>query len=283
MKDWFRQLDRLLRGDEMREALARGEIELQVGGLALVAILMGAIYGVCMGVFALTGSGSNAPIQIVASAVKVPALFLLTLAVTFPSLYVFNALMGSRLGMVSVLRLLVASIGIMMTVLASLGPIVAFFALTTTSYPFMKLLNVAAFSVAGFLGGGFLLRTLHRLTLVEEPRTWRMSPPPRADAPSVPPVVSQPGDPQPPIPHQPATPPQHVITPMFPPLKPGASVRAIFRVWVLVFGLVGAQMAWIMRPFIGDPNQPFSWFRPKQSNIFEAIVAALVHLFGGRW
>ena len=35
--------------------------------------------------------------QLFASAVKVPALFFLTLAVTFPSLYVFNALVGSRL------------------------------------------------------------------------------------------------------------------------------------------------------------------------------------------
>jgi hypothetical protein len=66
---------------------------------------------------------------------------------------------------------------------------------------------------------------------------------------------------------------------MYPPPKPGAGVRTIFRVWVLVFGLVGAQMAWIMRPFIGDPKLPFSWFRPKQSNIFEAIISAMQQMF----
>jgi hypothetical protein len=37
--------------------------------------------------------------QIPASMLKVPALFLLTLIVTLPSLYVFNALVGSRLTM----------------------------------------------------------------------------------------------------------------------------------------------------------------------------------------
>ena len=28
---------------------------------------------------------------------------------------------------------------------------------------------------------------------------------------------------------------------------------------MVVFGLVGAQMGWVLRPFIGNPNQPFQW------------------------
>src|SRR5262245_34608461 len=85
MIDWFRQLDRLLRGDATRmEALRGGIIDLRAGGLTLVAVLLGVIYGLCMGVFSLTGSGSGAPLQIIASAIKVPALFFLTLLVTFP-------------------------------------------------------------------------------------------------------------------------------------------------------------------------------------------------------
>lgn len=81
--------------------------------------------------------------------------------VTFPSLYVFNALVGSRLKGGSVLRLLVAAAGVMLAVMASLGPIVAFFAVSTTSYEFMKLLNVAVGVIAGGLGMAFMLRTLH--------------------------------------------------------------------------------------------------------------------------
>jgi hypothetical protein len=42
---------------------------------------------------------------------KVPLLFGLTLLVTFPSLYVFNALVGSQLTLSSVLRLIVAADG----------------------------------------------------------------------------------------------------------------------------------------------------------------------------
>ena len=87
--------------------------------------------------------------QIVASMVKVPLLFYLTLLVTLPSLYVFNALVGSRLTLATVVRLLVASLGVMVAVLASLGPIVAFFSVSTTSYPFMLLFNVVVCGVSG--------------------------------------------------------------------------------------------------------------------------------------
>jgi len=42
--------------------------------------------------------------------------------VTVPSLYVFNALVGSRLTVAAVVRLLVATLGVIVAVLASLGP-----------------------------------------------------------------------------------------------------------------------------------------------------------------
>ena len=99
--------------------------------------------------------------------VKIPLLFYLTLLVTLPSLYVFNALVGSRLTLATVVRLLVASLGVMVTVLASLGPIVAFFSVSTTSYPFMLLFNVVVCGVSGGLGLSFLLQTLHRLSILD--------------------------------------------------------------------------------------------------------------------
>jgi len=30
-------------------------------------------------------------------------------------------------------------------------------------------------------------------------------------------------------------------------------------------------MAWVLRPFIGDPTKPFMWLRPRGSNFFEAL------------
>ena len=58
-------------------------------------------------------------------------------------------------------------------------------------------------------------------------------------------------------------------------------MRTVFRIWVIVFALVGAQMGWVLRPFIGSPHMVFAWFRPRESNFFEGVFNALRHLIGG--
>lgn len=264
----IQHLDRLLRGQTTSlPELRSGKLDIPIFGLSGVLIILGMIYGVCMGLFAVTGSGNGAWMQIVASMVKVPALFFLTLLVTIPSLYVFNALVGSRLTLPSVLRLLIASLGIILAVLSSLGPIVAFFSVSTANYHFILLLNVVVYAASGFLGLGFLLQTLHRITIVQSPLPLPKNVDPNAH------LITDPNNPD--------------FTGA-PPVEPGAldhvdshvlgpHVKTIFRIWIIVFGLVGAQMAWILRPFIGQPDRPFSWFRPRESNFFEALW----HLFIG--
>jgi hypothetical protein len=151
---------------------------------------------------------------------------------------------------VALLRLLVASLAVTLAVLASFGPIVAFFSVTTTSYPFMLLLNVLLFAVAGALGLGFLLQTMHRLTL------------------STPPPIPDPAA----VPEEPASALERVAW-------KGRNVRAVFACWVVVFGLVGAQMSWVLRPFVGAPGMPFEWLRHRESNFFVAEKRTLVDLF----
>jgi hypothetical protein len=56
-------------------------------------------------------------------------------------------------------------------------------------------------------------------------------------------------------------------------------VRTIFRLWVIVFALVGAQMAWVLRPFVGNPAVPFTWFRVRESNFFQAVFQTFLSLF----
>ena len=259
MWESIRSLDRILKGESTRLAdLRRGSLDVPLAGLSVVILLLGAFYGACMGAYAIIARhGESTAVmgyqQLGASAVKVPALFFLTLVVTFPSLYVFNALVGSRLSLGALLRLLVAALGVMMALLASFGTIVVFFAVSTDSYAFMVLLNVVLFAVAGALGLGFLLQTLHRLYNAQI-----VSPEP------------------PPIPSE-----NPVAAPELP--EPGAldvlegqiasrNVRTVFRIWVLVFGLVGAQMGWVLRPFIGDPSQPFTFFRERESNFFQDVL-----------
>src|SRR5262245_26187229 len=161
-------LDRLLRGEATRpDRLFDGDIQIPLGGLAIVLVLLGLVYGVCMGTYALFRGTEYGPqiSQFAATTIKVPALFVLTLAVTLPSLYVFNALVGSRLTIGALLRLFVAALGVGMAVLASLGPIVAVFSINTTTYSFIVLLNVLIFAFSGFLSLGFLLQTLHRISI----------------------------------------------------------------------------------------------------------------------
>jgi len=254
VKSW-KDLDRILRGEATRlPNLRRGSIELRVGGLAVVLVGLAMFYGACMGCFALFKVGGPTYWQIVASVLKVPALFIMTLAVTLPSLYVFNALVGSRLSLPSVIRLFTAAMAIIVTVLASLGPIVAFFSLSTTSYSFMILLNVVVFAVSGAMGLLFLLQTLHRLSLV------RPLPPP-TEASEM--VGEEKGA---------------ASTGALEPIEDqvlSRHVKVVFRCWMVLFGLVGSQMGWVLRPFIGNPDRPFAWFRGRESNFFGAVWQAI--------
>ncbi|MBA4062464.1 MAG: hypothetical protein C0501_01920 [Isosphaera sp.] len=259
----LRELDRVLRGEATdRPALARDGLAVPVGPLLRVSALLAAGYGVCMGVYGLAARAEPEVRQLLADAVKVPALFLLTLVVTFPSLYVFNALVGSRLGARELARLMAAAVAVTVAVLAGLGPIVAFFSLTTTSYAFVVLLNVAVFAVAGGFGLAFLLRTLEKLTARPAP-----TPAPAAETELVPAGEDE----------APAAPP----TPPPAPPATDVGVTAVFRVWVVLFAVVGAQMSWVLRPFIGSPTEPFTWFRPRESSFVEAVLRSFRALFAG--
>ncbi len=263
----IKALDRILKGEVTRtEALKSGTLDIPLAGLSIVILFLGAFYGACMGAYGIitrhgTPQAAMAYKQLAASSAKVPALFFLTLLVTFPSLYVFNALVGSRLSLTSMLRLLVAALGVMMALLASFGTITVFFTVSTDSYSFMVLLNVLLFAVAGFMGLGFLLQTLHRLYNAQ----FSVPPPlpSMSDAPLVEgePVMPEPG-----------------ALERLEGQVSSRNVRHVFRIWVLVFGLVGAQMGWVMRPFIGDPHKPFTLFRPRESNFFQAVVDTSLRL-----
>jgi hypothetical protein len=131
MRGWLRALDDLLRGERTRgDLISSGRFDVPLRVFVPLAVVLGAVYGFFMGWYGYAGPGGVQ--QVIASMVKIPALFLLTLVVTFPSLYVFNALVGCRLDFRATLRLLVAAIVINLAVAASLGTILAFFTLSTT-------------------------------------------------------------------------------------------------------------------------------------------------------
>jgi hypothetical protein len=241
MANRFEALDQILRGDAMQtDTEGHTIVRSSASRLAPALIGLAMFYGACMGSFAVVSGRAGAWRQMISSALKVPALFTLTLLVTFPSLYVFNALVGSRLNARALLNLLAAAMGVTIALLASFGTIIAFFSFTTDSHPFMVVLNVIAFGVAGFLGLSFLLRTLKRIS-----RNADM----QAEA-----------------------------------CTPGAvregNVKLVFRLWLIVFALVGAQMSWVLRPFVGGQAE-FALFRARGSNFFQAVYYLTLKLIGG--
>lgn len=324
----FKQLDSVLRGDATRmAALKHGRIDIRVREIGLAVIAAAVVAGACMGSFAVVREGTGGLMQLFASAVKLPLLFILTLIVTFPSLYVFNALVGSRLAWESVLRLLVAANGVMLAVFASLGPIVVFFGLSTTSYSFMKLLNVLAAGIGGILGLAFLLRTLHRLVRVQEaldaakvaeltaqaerveqtameaepldelePADGEGDAPGEEAASEAAPTESSSEDQAAAsrverfmaVKTQTEAEPELSITNDYDPT--GAlerletatpeKAKAVFRVWVFVYAIVGAQMGWVLRPFIGAPGLEFTFLRDRESNFFLDFFETIGRLFG---
>ena len=232
-------LDRVLRGDYLRStALAAGQIEVPTGRFVCIAVLLGAIYGISLSTFGIFQGSESAGLQMLAVIAKVPLLFVLTLAVTFPSLYVFAALQRLPLDMGNTLRLMLLANVVHLAVIASLGPVFAFFAASTDSYAFMKLLNVAFFVVGGVLGFVILrgaTRTMFEATAEDESSMASTT----------------------------------------------ERTSRVLRAWCFVYGVVGAQMGWLLRPFIGSPDLPFELVRKRDGSIFSGILRSITELFGG--
>jgi hypothetical protein len=227
-------LEAVLRGAYTDEAaLAQDRIRAGRRRLLGLGLLLGVVYGASLGAYALCHGGSRPALQLLSATVKLPLTFGLTLLVTFPSLYVFATLMRSPLGGLGILRLLLVAIVVDLAVVASLGPVFAFFAASTDSYPFLLLLHVLFCTIGGFVSLFVLRRSAAAAFRVD---------------------------------------------PAAPPLQR----HRLLALWCLLYGTVGAQMGWLLRPFLGAPGHPFAWFCARESNVFAALFKTWGDLFGIR-
>ncbi len=54
--------------------------------------------------------------------------------------------------------------------------------------------------------------------------------------------------------------------------------RQLLRVWFVLYMFVGIQMAWVLRPFIGDPRLPVAFFRSEAwGNAYVVVAQLLAH------
>ena len=106
-----------------------------------------AAYGAVLG-------ASNGWLQALVSTVKLPVLFLVTLAICLPTLYLFNLVFGARLSVLQACALIMVAITVTAVLTFAFAPISLFFLITARSYAFFKLLNVAILVLTALSGCG---------------------------------------------------------------------------------------------------------------------------------
>jgi hypothetical protein len=62
---------------------------------------------------------------------------------------------------------------------------------------------------------------------------------------------------------------------------PARTLRVVYAVWVAAFALVGGEVAWVLRPFVGSVYMPVQFLRPDafDGNVYEFIVTDILKHF----
>lgn len=218
---------KLVRGVLVLEAAL---VERVVQGRGLAAVLVAATvvlvvgcgaYGSAMGMW-------RSPMQAMSAALKLPAMFLATAALTAALDVVLCGLLRARVRPMQALTASVLAMAILGSMLGSLAPVAAYVSLQVgppsgaASVPTSHWLltgHVLVLGVAGIIAVGRLAGLLDAL-----------------------------------IP------------------DPAVSRRVLWS-WMLTHGVVGAQLSWVLRPFVGNPTLPVRVLRPRawDGSFFEAV------------
>ncbi|MBD2681130.1 MULTISPECIES: actin-binding WH2 domain-containing protein [Nostoc] len=113
--------------------------------LLVCSSLFLAVYGGIIGAY-------HSWMQALSSAIKLPALYLITLLICIPTLYFANVIFGSKRTFGQHLALVLTAVSVTSVLLFSFAPITLFFLITTNNYQFLILLNVFIFALTGFIG-----------------------------------------------------------------------------------------------------------------------------------
>lgn len=150
------------------DALLRpGEaITLRLRELIAIICFFGMIYGSMMGTFSVSPQRWQQPLY---SAIKVPALLLITGALSLPSFFVFHTLLGLRNDFRKALAALLTAQAGLTIVLASLAPVTLVYYSAASSYPLAVLWNGGMFALAT-ASGQFILRRQYRPLINANPR-----------------------------------------------------------------------------------------------------------------
>lgn len=301
-----------------KEIRKKIQIKPKIKSLLSANAVFFAIYGCIIGAF------SGLP-QAMSSAVKLPLLFMLTLIVSFPTLYIINLLQGSRNTIGQYFALILGSTAVTSVLLLGFAPITILFMITSDHYQFFKILNVLLFTFAGFAGMKFFYRGVQSIeespqnelltegSAAEEKQPQAIDNIDITDAAALDSAgeideADEDGKIEVAEDSIRAFLPEsrrdeevyfdddfdddydededqgHVRNkpryPLTPAQKRALGRRRTLRVWVMLYGLVGSQLAWVLRPFFGAPGEEFEIFRTIDGNFFTNIIDALARIFG---
>ncbi|GIE32925.1 hypothetical protein Ait01nite_059700 [Actinoplanes italicus] len=276
-------IERLLRDRDgiWRQIIEERDLKQLTGQMLISSALSLALYGAVLGF-------SNSALQAAASFVKLPLLFLATLAICLPTLYLFNLVFGAKLSVLQALTLIMVTITVTAVLTLAFAPISLFFLITAQSYAFFKLLNVAILMLTALVGLRFLTAGMRAINEHQEKAALAAAPAPApVEAPAPAPVPAQAvpnGDgavavAAPPAVHQwPVAHPHQRPAPA--PRPEGSASMTLLYIWILLFGFVGTQLAWTLRPFFGSPGKDFQLFRSIGGTFYADVFETIGRLVG---
>lgn len=183
--------------------------------------LFGIFYGLIMGSY-------HSLMQAIVSGLKIMVLFITSILICFPSLFVIQQVLGSKMNVRQMLQIILSGLVLSTTIILSFSPIIIFFMITGNNYHFLQLLHVAVFIFSGVFGMKTMIDALKY-------------------------ACEKKG------------------------IYPQTGV-AVFKVWIIILAFVGIQLSWNLRPFLGDKNEPFQFFRKYEGNFYTAIIYSVGQL-----
>jgi hypothetical protein len=322
-------IERILRD---RDGIWRQIVEEQ--GLRKLTVQMLVSSAISLALYGAVMGANDGFLQSLSSAVKLPLLFLATLAICLPTLYLFNLVFGARLSVLQAVTLIMVCITVTSVLSLAFAPISLFFLITAKSYMFFKLLNVGILVLTSLVGLKFLTAGMRELNDHHEraaaeatrARIAAANPVPATDPAATagaerepalavaagagaPPVVTAPLPAGPGPAGGPAAVPPNAGPMTVPPNGgpiavppngappnawhphlvrhqpvPAAQQRSgsmtLLYIWILLFGFVGTQLGWTLRPFFGSPGESFELFRDINGTFYGDIFNTIGHLFG---
>jgi hypothetical protein len=248
--------------EEIRQGI---RLESKIISLLIASSAFFAIYGAIIG-------ASSSWQQVISSAIKLPALYLITLVICLPTLYFFDILFGSVLTFSQYGALILTTVAVISVLLFSFAPITLFFLISIHDYDFFLLLNVAIFTLTGLIGIKLFYEGM------------------RSVAQFTPDVPSRSA-----IRFADDFTPQELEGLKDQELKElkkqsfkdqelkettQATRTKLLQFWLVLYGLVGSQLGWTLRPFFGAPGEPFQLFRNIESNFYAQVIRIILNVLG---